>query len=58
MMIIALSKAYAVLDENAYLIAAKNAEQFISSNLLKNGRLLVRYRDGEAKEDGKLDDYA
>lgn len=58
MMIIALSKAYAVLDENEYLIAAKNAEQFISSNLMKNGRLLVRYRDGEAKEDGKLDDYA
>lgn len=37
---------------------AVRAEAFISSHLVKDGRLMVRYRDGDAAGEGKLDDYA
>ena len=37
---------------------AVRAEEFIRTALVRNGRLLVRYRDGEAAGEGKLDDYA
>lgn len=58
LMIAAFSNAYGVLGIPAWLDAAEKAEQFLSENLLKDGRLLVRYRDGEAAGEGKLDDYA
>ena len=37
---------------------AVRADAFIKSHLVKNGRLMVRYRDGDAAGEGKLDDYA
>ncbi|MBZ0166543.1 MAG: thioredoxin domain-containing protein, partial [Candidatus Omnitrophica bacterium] len=47
-----------VLHEPAYLDAAEEAARFIMHNMIKDGRLLHRYRDGEAAIPGMLDDYA
>lgn len=57
-MICAFAKAGAVLGETEYVDLAVRAEAFIRKNLAKNGRLMVRYRDGDAGGEGKLDDYA
>lgn len=57
-MICAFAKAGAVLGETEYVDLAVRAEAFIRKNLAKNGRLMVRYRDGDAAGEGKLDDYA
>ncbi|MDW8466085.1 MAG: hypothetical protein RML35_07880 [Chloroherpetonaceae bacterium] len=60
LMISAFAKGYMVLDEPAYLHAAKRAADFILHTLYKpdTNELLRRYRDGEAGISGKLDDYA
>ena len=57
-MICAFAEAGAVLGEKRYLELAVRAEAFIRNNLVKNRRLMVRYRDGEAAGEGKLSDYA
>ena len=57
-MICACAKAGAVLGETEYVDLAVRAEAFIRKNLVRNGRLMVRYRDGDAAGEGKLDDYA
>ncbi len=60
----ALSKAYQVFERDSYLSAAKAAASFIMQNLTqeeeKSGmlHLLHRYREGEAKVTGLLEDYA
>lgn len=51
LMIAALAKA-------GYLEAAQNAQAFIEEHLTDGDRLLVRWRDGDAAGDGKLEDYA
>ena len=48
----------AVLGETEYVDLAVRAEAFIRKNLVQDGRLMVRYRDGDAVGEGKLDDYA
>ncbi|MBC8401338.1 MAG: thioredoxin domain-containing protein [Candidatus Marinimicrobia bacterium] len=59
LMIAALARGAVVLNEPQYAQTAKKAWQFIRDNLmLKNGRLLKRYRDGVAGLDAHLDDYA
>jgi uncharacterized protein YyaL (SSP411 family) len=59
LMIAALAYAGRVLGETEYLDAAVRAVKFIRSSLCReDGRLLVRYRDGEGKYLGYLDDYA
>lgn len=58
MMITALARAGMVFQEKKYVDAAKIALSFIEHNLLKEGRLMARYRDGETKFKGFLDDYA
>lgn len=58
LMICACAKAGAVLGEKRYVEMASRAEAFIREHLVKDGRLLVRYRDGDAAGEGKLDDYA
>lgn len=60
LMISAFSRAYQVLGERMYLEAALRAASFV---LAKNfdpatNTLKRRYRDGEAKYPGHLDDYA
>ncbi|MBR0596979.1 thioredoxin domain-containing protein [Sinanaerobacter chloroacetimidivorans] len=59
LMIVAFAKAYKALNDDKYLQAAEKAAAFISNSLSKeNGKLFVRYREGEAAGDGTLDDYA
>jgi len=55
----ALAMAYRVLHEPSYLEAAQKATRFIKTYLWKDGEFLLRrYRDGDAKFEGTLDDYA
>ncbi|NLB36545.1 MAG: thioredoxin domain-containing protein, partial [Clostridiales bacterium] len=55
----ALARAYAVLNDINYLNSAENGAKFISENLTdRNGRLRVRWREHDAANDGQLDDYA
>ncbi len=59
LMIAALAKAAAVLDEPGYLSAAKKAADFIWDKLRDDqGKLIKRFRDGVAGQPSHLDDYA
>ncbi|UCC20010.1 MAG: thioredoxin domain-containing protein, partial [Promethearchaeota archaeon] len=59
LMITALAKASVAFKENRYLKVAKNAVNFILSNLQdSNGKLLHRYKDGVSEIKGYLTDYA
>jgi uncharacterized protein YyaL (SSP411 family) len=58
-MIAALSLGFKVMENSDYLAASKNAADFILRNLRdKQGRLLRRYREGEAAFAAYLEDYA
>jgi uncharacterized protein YyaL (SSP411 family) len=54
----AFACAYQVKGQQRYLDGASAAADFILKNLVRDGRLLRRYRAGEAAFDGALDDYA
>ena len=59
LMIGALAKAGRAMEEPDYVEAARRAAEFLEKNLIgPDGRLLVRWRDGEAAGQGKVDDYA
>jgi uncharacterized protein YyaL (SSP411 family) len=58
LMIKGLAVAGRILDEPAYLAAAERALDFIRANLWRDGRLLAVYKDGRARFNGYLDDYA
>jgi uncharacterized protein YyaL (SSP411 family) len=59
LMIAALAKGGRVLDNSLYLSAAEKAVDFLLHNLMReDGRLLARYRQGEAAYLAYLDDYA
>ncbi len=59
LMIAALAKGAQVFDEPRYASAAKRAADFILENVrTAEGRLLHRYRDGEAALTAHIDDYA
>jgi len=59
LMISALAKASRVFGEQKYQEAAEKAVNFIFSKLITSeGRLIHRYRDGEAALTANLDDYA
>jgi len=60
LMISAFAKAYQVFGDMSYLEKASSAADFIITNLYnkKTNALLHRYRDGEAKINGTLEDYA
>jgi len=59
LMIAALAMGSRVLHESAYREAAIRAAEFIWVHLRdERGRLLARYRDGEAAHPGYIDDYA
>jgi uncharacterized protein YyaL (SSP411 family) len=48
-----------ILHNNEYTLAAESALEFIYKNLFsEDGKLLARYREGEAKIYGYVDDYA
>ncbi|MFA6316430.1 MAG: thioredoxin domain-containing protein [Elusimicrobiota bacterium] len=54
------SLAYAgrVLEEPSWVEAAETAAWFVLTRLFKDGRLLRRWRDGESRFPGGLEDYA
>lgn len=59
LMIAALARGGRVLDNSLYLSAAEKAVDFLTGNLMReDGRLLARYRKGEAAYLAYLDDYA
>jgi uncharacterized protein len=59
LMIAALAKGAQAFDEPEYAEAACRAADFILGNMRKpDGRLLHRYRDGQAGVQANLDDYA
>ncbi len=60
LMISAFARGYQILGESRYLDAAVKSAQFILSRLRDNssGELFHRFRDGEARFEGQLDDYA
>jgi len=59
LMIAAMAKGAAVFGEPAYREAAARAVDFINKKLVReDGRLLARYREGEAAFPAYLDDYA
>ncbi len=58
LMIAAFAEAGAVLDRPQYTDAAAKAAAFILDALRPNGRLLRTYRNGQAKLNGYLEDYA
>ncbi len=59
LMIVALAKGAMALQKTQYADAACQAIEFIFTHLVrKDGRLLARYRDGDAAYPGYVDDYA
>ncbi len=59
LMIAALGLGGRLLQNDRYLAAAQKAADFILTNLRRgDGRLLARYRDGEARFNGYAADYA
>ncbi|GGA56833.1 thioredoxin domain-containing protein [Kroppenstedtia guangzhouensis] len=59
LMIAAFAKGARVLGNKSYAEAAEKSASFILKRLRdENGRLLARYRDGEAAIPGYVDDYA
>ena len=57
-MIAALAKASLAFNEPVYLKIAQRSAFFIKYALIKKGKLLHRFRDGESAIQGFLDDYA
>ncbi|MBM7647051.1 uncharacterized protein YyaL (SSP411 family) [Scopulibacillus daqui] len=58
LMIAALAKAARVFNNESYLLTAEKAFSFIEEHMIKDGHLMARYRDGDVKFKGYLDDYA
>ncbi len=58
LMISAFARAYQVFQEPKYLSAARRSAEFVLKNMRSNGYLVRRFRDGEARHDAHLDDYA
>ena len=58
LMISALANIYKVTGNALYLESAVKAAGFIKNNLYKDKALLHRYRDGESRFEGTLEDYA
>jgi uncharacterized protein YyaL (SSP411 family) len=57
--IMAFTKAFSVTGKVSYLKIARKAALFARANLMTlNGKLKVRWRDGDVAHDGQLDDYA
>ena len=58
LMISAFAEAYKVLGNPDYLEVARRGIRFIQTTLCREGRLLRSYKDGQAKFNAYLDDYA
>lgn len=58
LMIDTLVQASQILKEEKYAAEAINTAEFLYKNFYKEGRLLRRWREGEARFQGGIDDYA
>jgi len=58
LMVSGLARGYQALGDESMLAAAVKAGEFIASDLMRDGKLLRRWIDGEAAHDGVLADYA
>jgi uncharacterized protein YyaL (SSP411 family) len=60
LMISAFARAYAILGDHQYGDSAKSAAEFAMTRLINpsTGTLFRRYRDGDARFDGGLQDFA
>ena len=58
LMLAAFAEAASVLGREDYAEVAERNAEFLLANLLQDGRLLRTYKDGEAKLNGYLEDYA
>lgn len=58
LMISSLGKAARILNNSRYLTEAKRVTGFIIDNLLEGDDLRRRWREGDARFDGVLEDYA
>lgn len=58
LVIVALSKAAKVLGKKEYLTAGEQCLSFIFNHLMKDKRLLARYKDGDSAFPAYVDDYA
>ncbi len=58
LMISAFAKASVVFNEDLYLQVADRAADFLLTNLIQDGELKRRFRDGEARYAAGLDDYS
>ena len=58
LMIKGMAQAARILNEPRYLDSALAATHFIQREMVKDGRLLASYKDGQARLNAYLDDYA
>ena len=58
LMLAAFAEAAAVLNSDEYLEVAKRNAEFLLANLFKNGRSLRTWKEGTAKLNGYIEDYA
>lgn len=59
LMIAAMAYCGRILDDQRYITAAEKCFEFITTKLIRyDGRLLARYRDGDAALPAYLEDYA
>ncbi|MGI0004260.1 MAG: thioredoxin domain-containing protein, partial [Candidatus Nitrosotenuis sp.] len=58
LMISAFAKGYRVTDERDYLEAAEKCVSFVEKNLISGTQLLRTYKNGKAKLNAYLEDYA
>ena len=58
LMLAAFAEAYTVLRQSAFRQAAEKNAHFLLTRLRKKGRMLRSYREGRARLNGYLEDYA
>ena len=58
LMISGFARAHQAFGNDEYLAMARNAARFIKSEMTADGKLLRRWREGEAAHAGVVDDYA
>src|SRR4029450_241845 len=58
LMLSGMVQAYNVLGDTEALQAGRDTITFLQGHMLRDGRLLSVYKDGQAKLNGYLDDYA
>ncbi|MCK1974335.1 AGE family epimerase/isomerase [Bacillus safensis] len=58
LIIAALAKAGSVFDSEEAILMAQQAMSFLETHLVQHERLMVRYREGDVKHLGFIEDYA